>query len=69
MQQIETHFDEFVTEFEKKLGKVDVSFALQTMYLQRKIPDSKPKVELRVCYLPGTNLEKIMMKIGGGNNK
>ena len=66
MQQIEKQYDEFVTEFGKKLGKVDVSFALQTMYLQTKIPDSSPKVELQVCYTPGTDLEKnnLVTKVG-----
>ena len=58
MQQIEKQYEEFVTEFGKTLDKIDVSFALQTMYLQRKIPDSLPKVELQVCYRPGTDLEK-----------
>jgi len=58
MQQIEKQYEEFVTEFGKKLDKVDVSFALQIMYLQRKIPNSLPKVELQVCYRPGTDLEK-----------
>ena len=58
MQQIEKQYDEFVTEFGKNLGKVDVSLGLQIMSLQRKFPESSPKVELRVCYRPGTNLEK-----------
>jgi len=63
MQQIEKQYEEFVTEFGKKLDKVDVSFALQTMYLQRKIPDSTPKVELQVCYRPGTDLEKKQVEL------
>jgi len=57
MQQIEQQYDEFVTEFGKSLGKVDVSLGLQIMNLQRKFPESSPKVEIRICYLPGTNLE------------
>jgi len=52
MQQIEKQYNEFVTEFGKNLGKVDVSFALQLMYLQKKIPNSSPKVDLEVCYTP-----------------
>jgi len=58
MQQIEKQYDNFVTEFGKNLGKVDVSLGLQIMNLQRKFPESSPKVELRVCYRPGTDLEK-----------
>lgn len=63
MQQIEKQYNEFVTEFGKNLGKVDVSFALQMMYLQKKIPDSSPKIELEVCYTPGTNLEKKQVEL------
>jgi len=58
MQQIEKQYDDFVTEFDKNLGKVDVSLGLQIMSLQRKFPETSPKVESRVCYHPGTNLEK-----------
>jgi len=57
MQQIEQQYDQFVTEFAKSLGKVDVSLGLQVMNLQKKFPESNPKVELRVCYTPGTDLE------------
>ena len=63
MQQIEKQYNEFVTEFGKNLGKVDVSFALQLMYLQKKISNSSPKVELEVCYTPGTNLEKKQVEL------
>ncbi len=56
MQQIEKQYEEFVTEFGKTLDKIDVSFALQTMYLQRKIPNSLHKVELQVCYKQGTDI-------------
>jgi len=31
MQQLEKQYDEFVTEFGKSLGKVDVSLGLQMM--------------------------------------
>ncbi len=59
MSELETDYDDFLAEFEKKLGKVDVALALRTLYLQKKLEHGeKPKVELYVCYRPGTDLEK-----------
>ncbi len=63
MQQMEKQYDEFVTEFGKNLGKVDVSLGLQIMNLKRKFPETDPKVELRLCYRPGTNLEKKQVEL------
>jgi len=63
MQQIEKQYDEFVTKFGKSLGKVDVSLALKIMSLKGKFPETDPKVELRVCYRPGTNLEKKQVEL------
>ncbi len=63
MQQIEKQYNEFVTEFGKSLGKVDVSLGLKIMNLKRKFPETDPKVELRVCYRPGTNLEKKQVEL------
>jgi len=58
MSEIEKQYDNFIAEFEKHLGKVDVSLALKALYLQKKLPDVTPKLELYVCYRPGTDLEK-----------
>lgn len=63
MSLLEKQYDDFITEFSKNLGKIDVSLALQTMYLQRKFSNSKPKLELRVCYKDGTNLEEKKQKL------
>ena len=63
MQQLEKQYDEFVTEFGKNLGKVDVSLGLQIMNLQRKFTDTTLKVELRICYRPGTDLEKKQLEL------
>ena len=63
MSQIETQYDEFVREFGTQLEKVDVSLALQTMYYQRKFQDTKPKVDLRVCYREGTDLERKRLQL------
>ena len=63
MQQIEKQYDEFVTKFGKSLGKVDVSLALKIMSLKGKFPETDPKVELRVCYRPGTNLERKQVEL------
>jgi len=59
MSEIEKQYDGFIAEFEKNLGKVDVSLALKTLYLQKKlIHGEKPKLEVYFCYRPGTDLEK-----------
>ncbi len=59
MSQFEKQYDDFIGEFEKNLGKVDVSLALKTLYLQKKlIHGEKPKLEVYFCYRPGTDLEK-----------
>jgi len=59
MSEIEKQYDGFIAEFEKNLGKVDVTLALKTLYLQKKlIHGEKPKLEVYFCYRPGTDLEK-----------
>ncbi len=63
MSEIESQYDEFVREFGTKLGKIDISLALQTMYYQRKFQDTKPKVDLRVCYREGTDLESKRLEL------
>jgi len=57
MSEIESQYNEFVKKFGKTLEKVDFSLALQTMYFQKKFTDIKPKVDLRVCYRDGIDLE------------
>lgn len=63
MSVLEQQYDDFIAEFSKNLGKIDVSLALQTMYFQRKFTNLKPKLELRVCYRKGTDLEEKKQKI------
>ncbi len=59
MSQFEKQYDDFIGEFEKNLGKIDVALALKTLYLQKKlIHGEKPKLEVYFCYRSGTDLEK-----------
>jgi len=59
MSQFEKQYDDFISEFEKNLGKVDVALALKTLYLEKKlIHGEKPKLEVYFCYRSGTDLEK-----------
>lgn len=46
MSAIEASFDSYRKELEKMLGKIDVDLAIKIMYLERKLPDVEPKVEL-----------------------
>ncbi len=63
MAQIETQYENFVNELEENLGKVDVSLALQTLYFQSKFTDTKPKVDLRVCYRDEVDLERKRLEL------
>ncbi len=59
MSEIEKQYEDFIGEFEKNLGKIDVTLALKTLYLQKKlIHGEKQKLEVYFCYRSGTDLEK-----------
>jgi len=59
MSEIENQYNSFIENFQRDLGKVDVSLALRTLYLEHRIEKGqKPKVELFVCYNEGVDLEK-----------
>ncbi len=58
MSRLENDYDEFLTDLQKKLGKIDLSFALQIMHFERVFVDTKPAVEMIICYNNGTDLEK-----------
>ena len=58
MSDIENQFNSFIGDFEKNLGKIEVDLALRVLYLERRIDQGKPKVELYVCYNDGVDIEK-----------
>jgi hypothetical protein len=65
MSEIENKYNNFIENFQRDLGKVDVDLALRTLYLEHRIPSGqKPKVEIYVCYKPGVDLQKKTIELG-----
>ncbi len=61
-QEIETMYDNFLSQLKQKLGPVDPIFAIRLMYLERKMtksyhPTMKPHVALTITYNPEVDLE------------
>lgn len=57
MSQVETMYDQFVSQLADKLGNIDSNFALRLMYLERKLSGDLPHVALSIEYFPGINRE------------
>ncbi len=64
MSDIEDQFNSFIVDFEKNLGKIEVDLALRVLYLERRIDQGKPKVELYVCYNDGVDIDKKKNQLG-----
>jgi len=50
MSQIEVQYDEFVSTIAQTLSNVDVNLLMKIMYLERKLTDVAPRVELHMEY-------------------
>ncbi len=57
MSQIEAQYNEFTNAITQTISNVDVNLLIKMMYLERKLPDAPPRVELTVDYNSGTNVE------------
>ena len=57
MSQIEAQYNEFTNSITQTLSNVDVDLLLKIMYLERKLPDAPPMVELIIDYNSGTNIQ------------
>ncbi len=56
---IGSKYEEFIQNFQRDLGKVDIDLALRSLYLESRIPSGQtPKQEVYVCYKPGVDLDK-----------
>ncbi|CDI06391.1 conserved hypothetical protein [Candidatus Nitrosotenuis uzonensis] len=69
MSEIEDSFDEYKERLSGMLeNKIDVDLAMKIMYLERKLPDVEPKVELDIRVSSESNtlsfLHKINQKFG-----
>jgi len=58
MSQIEARYDQFISELESTLPKVDVHLAMRMMYLERKFTTVDPNVELYIKFKNGVDVQK-----------
>jgi hypothetical protein len=61
---IESSFDQYRKELEGMLGKIDVDLAIKIMYLERKLPDVEPHVELDLKIRDGVNAQSLAYELG-----
>ena len=68
MSQVEIQYDEFLSSIGKKIENVDVNLLVKIMYLERRLPDVAPRVELHIEYKskinPMKKQEEIREKFG-----
>ncbi len=50
MSQLEIQYDEFLSLISQTITNVDVNLLVKIMYLERRLPDVAPKVELHIQY-------------------
>lgn len=50
MSQIEMQYDEFLSSVGKTISNVDVNLLVKIMYLERRLTDVAPRVELHIQY-------------------
>ncbi|MCA9811684.1 MAG: hypothetical protein KC483_02345 [Nitrosarchaeum sp.] len=55
MSQIEAHYDQFQSSLKQIVKNVDVDLMMKIMYLERKLPDAPPHVELEIYLKQGQN--------------
>ncbi len=61
---IGSKYEQFIQNFQRDLGKVDIDLALRSLYLESRLPSGQtPKQEVYVCYKPGVDLEKKGMSL------
>ena len=58
MSQVESQYDEFLSSISQIIPNSDVDLLVKIMYLERKLPDTSPKVELHMDYKMGVDLMK-----------
>ena len=50
MSQVEIQYDEFLSKIKQTISNIDVDLLIKIMYLERKLTDVPPKVELHLEY-------------------
>jgi len=68
MSQVEIQYDEFLSSISKTIANVDVNLLVKIMYLERRLPDVAPGVNLHIEYKsdadPMNKQEKFRAKYG-----
>jgi hypothetical protein len=68
MSQVEIQYDKFLSSIGQTIANVDVNLMMKIMYLERRLPDVAPRVELHIEYKSGVEpmnkQEKIRAKYG-----
>lgn len=57
-QEVETSYDRFLADLDRKLVKIDVELAMKLMYLERKFPEVEPNVELSIKLKSGVDAKE-----------
>jgi hypothetical protein len=55
MSEVEIHYNDFLSSIGQLITNVDVNLMMKIMYLERKLPDVDPKVELHIDYKSGVD--------------
>ena len=55
MSQVEIQYDEFLSLISQTIENVDVNLLVKIMYLERKLTDVAPRVELHIEYKSGVD--------------
>ena len=58
MSNVETQYDEFLSSIGQKIPNADVNLLVKIMYLERKLTDVSPKVDLHIEYKPNIDSTK-----------
>lgn len=65
MSEVEIHYDDFLSSIGQLIANVDVNLMMKIMYLERKLPDVDPKVELYIDYKSGVDPMKKQEQMRG----
>jgi len=55
MSQVEVEYDQFLSSIAQQITNADVNLLVRVMYLERKLPDVSPKVDLHMEFKPNVD--------------
>lgn len=55
---VEAQYDQLISTINQSIATVDPELAVKIMYLERKLPDASPRVELDIEYNKGVDVER-----------